>query len=138
MPDKSASTSEHRKERRAPKIAIIWFKRIICSFGIAIMILWTAYVAMRLKTTYDLQTRFEVLAVEHEELKKRYDAHLLQQNHRLDYIEQVLFGEVLAKIDKKPVPTPMRLEPWLANTIKDMRERITVLERARLRGEQEK
>lgn len=132
MPGKSVSTSDgYPPDRRASRFA--WIRVVLWSLLIGACILWGAYVAIRLRTTYELQTRFEILHAEHMELQKRYEAHLTEQNLRLDYLEQVLFGEVLAKIDKKqPRQQPMRLEPWLANALKDIRDRLTVLERSRL------
>ena len=101
--------------------------------------MWTAFVAMRLRVTYELKNEFAKLHVEHQEQVATNARQLEDVRLRLDYLEQVLFGEVLAKLDKKqPRVQPMRLEPWLANTIKDLRDRVTVLERARVEKNDDK
>lgn len=112
--------------------------RFVWAVAIGACVLWTAYVAMRLRATYQLQTEYAKLHSEFLDLQLSHDRDLQDAKQRLNYLEEVLFGEVLAKIDKKQKVVPMRIEPWLANSIKDLRDRVTVLERSRIEKSEQK
>lgn len=127
MQDKNASTSDRRGHG--------WFRVLLWSILIACCMLWTAYVALRLRTTYELQTEFAKLTAVNTEHTATQQRQLEDVRIRLDDLEQVLFGQVLAKIDKKQKVAPMKIEPWLANALKDLRDRVTILERARIEKE---
>jgi hypothetical protein len=96
------------------------------------------YFGLRLRVTYNLSAEFAQLQAEHRDMMALSNQRLQELRARLDEMERVLFGDVLAKIEKtQKTATPKLPIPdvWQRNRDRELRDRLDALEKWRLQQE---
>lgn len=99
----------------------------------ATLVGYASYIGLRLRVTYSLNAQVEKLAAD---AAVTHALHLQvhdQINARLDELERLMFGEVLAKIDAVPGKprTIASVQLWQKNRDEELRKRIAALEQWR-------
>jgi hypothetical protein len=107
---------------------------------VAFVLVVGAVVVLRVRVTYDLQSQFNQHRIEHEQLTTVSAVQNRDVIARVDSLERVLFGDVVTKLMEqenktKPIAPPVRLQQWMVNRDKDMRERLERIERRLLQIE---
>jgi len=117
------------KRRRTDVSWRTWLYRGLITLAATIVVLALVYLYVRMQVLERLNAETTTLWSRHNEEGKRFNARLDATVSRLDYLESVLFGEVLAKVQKmqQPVPVPR----WQLSRDLELRDRILRLEWAR-------
>lgn len=97
----------------------------------ACTVLFVVWTALYIRQIDALQLRTQSLEIEVQALQQRRTVEAEANAKRLDMLEQALFGDVLAKI--KPPPQVVNIPKWMEDRVSVLQERITVLERWRMR-----
>lgn len=113
----------------------VW--RIVVAFLVGFIFVGGAYITIRLRTLYNIQTEIAHLKAEHRHVKQELETQLNGNGIRIDQLERILFGDVIAQLEKKvqadaakqKPPPPTWVELWQKNRDKELRDRIVELER---------
>lgn len=111
---------------------------IILALMVGFLLVSGAYITLRLRALHDLETTVRALQIEHADLLRGYTLKLEETHGRLDTLERVLFGDIVAKVYSVHPGTPAakpvfgKVETWMLNQNKLMDERIDRLEAWRL------
>jgi hypothetical protein len=127
MPDKIASTSEFVERRQ-----VWWRSRLtlfLVSLLLGIQLLAMTYVVVRIREANRVYSQFLSLQAEVNELQKHHMAQMQEAADRLDTLERVLFGNVVAKLAsvEKP-PSQARVQLWQKTRDTELRQRLSNLE----------
>ncbi len=105
---------------------------VLASFGIAALLAVFAFVAIRLHETYEIQSELVILKSNYHNLQLICSTNQTEQKERLDRVWQVLYGDVVPKVEKVHVGGVLpqtRIERGVDNSLKDLRKRVEKLEK---------
>jgi len=108
------------------------FSVLFLGIVLGIVLVGGTFITLRLRETYRMQSDLVKLMSDHGTLQGEVMRLEKAYGERFDDLERVLFGDVVAKLLKeepKPVQAPLRLQNWMMNRDKDMRERLERIER---------
>jgi hypothetical protein len=108
------------------------------SFAVAVIIGVITYFALRLRVTYEMQTEIDRLRIERAELVKRNAIAHDEMMNRLDELERVLFGDVLAKVDKNAAAISKLPTAWQRQRDLEFRKRLDALEQWRMQRDKDR
>jgi anti-sigma factor ChrR (cupin superfamily) len=107
----------------------------------AMIVGYATYIGLRLRVTYTLNARVERLMAEQSALMQQNDQFHDQISARLDELERLMFGEVLAKIDTSAPGTPRTtasVQLWQKNRDAELRKRLAALEQWRAKVDEQR
>lgn len=94
-------------------------------------VLFVIWIVINVRQLNTLQLQMQALEIEVKAIQQRRTVEAEANAKRLDTLEQVLFGDVDAKI--KPPHPVVNIPKWMEERNRELQERITVLERWRLK-----
>lgn len=112
-----------------------WARKALVAVVAATLMLSLVYVALRVRVIQGMQRDLAENRVVHNQLQAEHNAQMAEIKARLDALERVLFGDVLAELSKIPAVGPSRIELWQQNRDKELRDRILSAERRLGRAE---
>lgn len=112
-------------------LVIQWLYRTAVGMTMGLLLVSIVYTTIRINNLSRLGQELSRVQGEIDIIRMRHESMISDANSRLDSIERVLYGDVVAKLQK--VPQATRLEVWQQNREKELRERINQLERWRNR-----
>lgn len=112
----------------------IVIRRVAASMAIALAASMVTYNSFRINAVSRLSQQVVILQDEVKQQDRINAQRIEDLSARLDEIERILFGEVLAKLEKVP-KTPSGIALWQKTRDQELRERISRLERWRLEHE---
>jgi cell division protein FtsB len=111
------------------------------AMAFALCVGYAAYVGFRLQVTYSVQATVDKLVADRAELIAENERFHSGISARLDELERLMFGEVLAKIDA-PAPgkprTTASVQLWQKNRDAELRKRIEALEQWRAKVDEQR
>jgi hypothetical protein len=112
---------------------------------VALLFGYVTYVGLRLRATYNLATEVGLLRQKYDQVLIDATSIHVHIEERLDKMERFLFGDVLESLQKTgaapPKTTPSTTPPstsiqvWQRTRDKELRDRLDMLERLRLKNE---
>jgi hypothetical protein len=105
-----------------------YLKVALLSVFFMVVVVFMVFTVFRLRVTYELQRDYAEHFAHHRRVEQWTEAALKQTEARLDRMERILFGDVIAQLEKK-TPPPAWIELWQKNRDKELRDRIIALER---------
>ena len=117
---------------------IDWAWRIAMALLVGAILIGGTFVALKLHALYRVQLDMSALMADHTKLREDLTRQDALYSDRFDSLERVLFGDVVVKLmekEAKPVQAPPRLQQWMVNRDKDLRERLERIERRLLQIE---
>lgn len=123
---------QHLTRRHSDATWKLWVFRTIVALVVAASVIIVVFLSLRTQDIVRAQHESMQLWSAHNEESKQITAQLNDVTKRVDYIEGVLFGEVLSKLKLMPrTAATARLQRWQVAQDKEFRERILSLEYAR-------
>ena len=127
MPDNAASTDR-------------WSRGclLIGAGLVGLILVGGTFIALRLRAVYRMEHTVRLMQIEHADLMRGYTLKFEESQQRLDTLERVLFGDIVAKVYSahggKPTAKPVfgKVEQWMLNQNKLLDERLDQLEAWRL------
>lgn len=107
-----------------------WFKLVPIALGIGFMVLAISWVFVRAQMISHNEVAVATLDAQMTEMKTQHEADQTALRARVDYLESVLFGDVVAKVaqqsaqKQKPAITPQ----WWVTRDRENRQKIQALE----------
>jgi hypothetical protein len=108
----------------------------VTAISVSMVVLAVVYVVFRVQEIAKLQLEFAALHAETQALNEQHFALIKHSEYRLDELERELFGEVLVQLQKQKDSRPNRVEIWQANTARELRERMSRVEKRLMQVEE--
>jgi hypothetical protein len=122
MPNATATSHDNAPSRRLT-ICIV-----IATVSGLVLVACAIFVSMRLRETYRMQHEISALQTELLALKEKQAAESTLDQEWRGWIQGILFEPVVPPRQPPPPPT-LRIEAWMQNNVKELRERQTAAER---------
>ncbi len=110
-----------------------WILRSTLALAVCVVVVLAVFFTVQIRFVSQNYSSVAKLQSDVANMQQQHAAQLETLNARVDQLERVLFGDVVAKIEKSPL-RPNAVELWQRNRDKELRDRIRQLELWRLRS----